>query len=157
MGHLLHLHPISVSALIVFSLALIKGGAAERLGAALMVSDWLFTVGLTALVGVLMGEGVPALPANLAVLIDFFFSVGLLGLALRFGKLWLGAALVLQGVMLAMHAMALSPEAPGFVLYAGFLNVTTCLLLFSLLLGTLAAWRRRAAKAQAARQALATG
>lgn len=150
MGHLLHLHPITLSALIIFAMAAVKGGQAERLGAALMVVDWLCSTGSSAFLGVLMGEGVAVVPVDLAVAIDFLFSLGLLALALRFGKLWLGASLVLQGLMLAMHAMALSSDAPGFLLYAAVLNVTTCLLLFSLLLGTLAAWRRGVRRRRAA-------
>ena len=153
MGHFLHLHPITITALLIFGLALMKGGAAERLGAALMIADWLLSLGSSLLAGQQIIEHVKIVPANLAVFIDFFFSLGLLALALRFAKLWLGMALLLQGMMLAVHALALSADAPGFIIYATFLNATTTLLLFSLLAGTLGAWRKRALRSRRASRA----
>lgn len=143
MGHFLHFHPIIVAALVVFVLAALKGGEAERVGAALMVADWVLTLASSWLAGHDVYQHVRLLPANVAVFIDFFFSLGLLVMALRFSKLWVGAALMLQGVMLAMHALSLSPDAPGFLIYAATMNLVTCCLLLSLLMGTISAWSRR--------------
>ena len=139
----LHFHPITAAAFLIFALAFAKGGAAERFGAALMIGDWLLSLAAVACLSRVV-DGVPTVPVTTILLLDFMFAVGLLGLALRYGRLWLGTAMILQSLMLAMHAMALSEDAPGFMLYLASLNIVTCLLLLSLLVGVATAWRTRA-------------
>ena len=139
MIHFLHYHPISAAALLVFLAALLKGGAPERLGAAAMILEWVGEVVADRFGNFHHIAIVPTL------FLDFCLAAMLLGLALKYGRLWIGAAMILQSVMLAMHAMVLSDDAPGYYLYATCLNATTCLLLFSLLTGSVSAWRRRRA------------
>ena len=139
MIHFLHYHPISAVALVVFVVALIKGGAAERLGAGAMILDWLGEVVADRFGDFHRMAIVPTL------FLDVLLAAMLLGLALRYGRLWIGVAMILQSVMLAMHSMVLSEDAPGYYLYAACMNVTTCLLLLSLLTGAVSAWRRRVA------------
>lgn len=138
MIHFLHFHPITASAVFIFALSLWKGGVAERLGAGLMIAEWLVELGVDTVVRDELRAVAPT------VVCDFVLACGLLVVALRFGKLWLGVAMILQGVVLAVHALALGYDAPGYNLYVTVLNVTTCLLLISLLTGALTSWRRRA-------------
>ena len=142
MGQFLHFHPITTAALLIFGSALYKGGPAERWGALLMVADWAFSLAAVELFSHIE-NGVHVVPTTPTLVLDFLFALGLLVLALRYGKLWLGSAMILQSVMLAMHAMELSSDAPGFVFYAATINLLTCLVLVNLLLGTLGAWRTR--------------
>ena len=137
MVHFLHYHPITAAALAVFVLALLKGGTPERLGAAAMICDWAAEALVDRFGDFHRIAIVPTL------FLDALFAASLLVLALRYGRLWLGAAMILQSVMLAMHSMVLSDDAPGFYGYAACMNLTTCLLLFSLLTAALSAWRRR--------------
>ncbi|MBE7218185.1 MAG: hypothetical protein INR64_06925 [Caulobacteraceae bacterium] len=143
----LQFHPITATAIVVFAVALWKGGLPERIGAAMMIAEWLLEETIDRLAA---GTWVATTPT---VFCDFLLACGLLAIAIRFGKLWLGVSMILQGVTLAMHALALGDDAPGYNLYVAVLNVTTSLLLMSLLSGSITAWVRRAAR----RRSLARG
>ena len=138
MSHFLHYHPITIASAIIIALGILKGGAPERAGALLMAVEWLVEVGVDRL----LKGGLIAVSPTIGL--DALLAGGLLILALKYGKLWLGAAMMLQSVTLALHAMALGDGAPGYNIYAALLNVTTCLIVLSLLVGTVSAWRRRA-------------
>ena len=138
----LHFHPITLAAFLIFTLALAKGGASERWGAALMIGDWAFSMFALKALGT-VANGMSIVPTMPTLVLDFLFAAGLLGLALRYGKLWLGSAMILQSFMLAFHAVALSEDAPGFLIYVAAINIVTCLLLLSLLIGVAGAWRLR--------------
>ena len=137
MSHLLHYHPITVTFAIVIVLAMMKGGAPERIGALLMGVDWLCELGVDSF----LKNGWIAISPT--IVLDALLAGGLLVLALRYGKLWLGFTMIMQSLTLALHAMALSDDAPGYNLYATLLNVTTCMTSLGLLAGTVTAWRRR--------------
>lgn len=137
MIYVLRDHPITVMSAVVFALAFVKGGPAERWGGGAMVLEWVVEW-LVDLVGTFHGMAVVP-----TLMLDFALAVALLVLALRYGRLWLGAAMIIQSVMLALHAMALSDDSPAFYVYATFLNACTCLIVGSLLLGLISSWRRR--------------
>lgn len=138
----LHYHPISTVSALVFALALFKGGPAERLGTLAMSADWLAELVFDQL----------STFHKLAILptigLDFLLALALLMLALRYGRLWLGASMIVQSVMLSLHSMALSDDNPGFYFYAASLNVCTCIMAACLLIGTLSSWRRNQAFAK---------
>ena len=129
----------ALPALVVFLLAGVKGGAPERRCAVVMGLIWLFSVAM-----------VPApIPKSARVFIymmtDIALAFALLALAMAYGRLWLGAAMLFQSVPLALHAMTLSDDSPGYGIYVLVLNLMTCLTLVCLLAGTLTAKRRSGA------------
>ena len=136
MSHFLHYHPITAVSIAIMAFALLKGGSAERLGALMMASEWI----LEALFDTWLGAKHVAVSPTIAL--DALLAGGLLLLALRYGRLWLGCALILQSVALALHAMALSDDAPGYNIYAGMLNACTCLLMLSLFWGAVSSLSR---------------
>ena len=135
----LHYHPISTVSALVFALALLKGGPAERWGAVAMSAEWIAELMFDRLATFHRLAIVPTIG------LDFVLALALLGLALRYGRLWLGAAMIVQSVMLALHSMALSDDSPGFYFYASSLNIGTCTMAGCLLAGTVASWRRKPA------------
>ena len=116
--------------------AIVMGGAAERLGAiciiaanavaefVMLVSNWRYS-------------------ASSIFVIDFILAICLLLVAIRFGSLWLGAAMILQGIALCAHALIqMGDEIPARIhLYLN--NSLTYLMLGCIMLGTLANIRRR--------------
>ena len=147
MIHFLHYHPITTAALAVMLVALAKGGSPERLGAGAMLLDWLAELAADRFGDFHRMAIVPT------VFLDFILASALLVLALRYGRLWLGGAMILQSVMLALHSMVLSDDAPGYYVYATCMNVTTCLVFTCLLSGTVSSWRRRVMVREAAKPA----
>ena len=118
----------------------IKGSAAERLGAAVF--------GLAAL-GTLLAEMIThqATPVVGELLLDTTEAIAFLALAIRYNNLWVGGAMMLKGIQLAIHATHLTdgedPMLLGFNLYAASLNLLSDLMALSLIAATFAAMRRR--------------
>ena len=118
----------------------IKGSIGERLGAAVF--------GLAAL-GTLAAEMIThqATPVVGELLLDTVEAIAFLALAIRYNNLWLGAAMMVKGIQLAIHATHLTdgedPMFLGFNLYAASLNLLSDLMSLSLIAATIAAMRQR--------------
>lgn len=135
--------PGSIAAVMVAvcGLALIKGGRAERIGAALIFGFWLFQGTLQALSKAPLASlsliSVPILVG------DFALATGFLVLSLRYASLWLGTAMLAQGAQLAAHAVFIASGGHHHDTFALRSNLCSALLLLALLAGTLTAWRRQ--------------
>jgi hypothetical protein len=120
--------------------AMIKGRAAERLGAALYLVSVLFDV----VVGLVTGKSAPLVPM---LMFDALVAVGFLALAIRYNNLWLGAVMVLKGIQLACHATHLTDDADmqigGWNVYILALNTICALISSTLILATVSAVRAR--------------
>jgi len=122
--------------------AWIKGAAPERFGAALLLAGTIAALLIQTTLPVharttptLIGEGVLAL--------------GFLILAIRYAILWLGAAMILQGAQFSLHAFYLVMERERDFLFAVVTNLVTLAIILCILIGTIIAWRRQKAIAQA--------
>ncbi len=117
-----------------------KGGGAERYGAALFWLSGLGTLGFE----MVTGQATPVLEE---LFLDMAVAIGFLALAIRYNNLWLGAAMMVKGLQLAVHSTHLTdgedPYFAGFNLYAASLNLVSLLICLILLGGTFAAIRRR--------------
>lgn len=118
--------------------AWLKGAAPERIGAALLlvgtIAAFVFqrTMSDTARVTpTLIGEGLLAL--------------GFLVLAIRYASLWLGGAMILQGIQFSLHAFYIVMERPHDWLFAAVTNLVTFGIILCILIGTTIAWRRSGA------------
>jgi hypothetical protein len=115
-----------------------KGGVAERAAAALVVAAALAAFAIHRLL--------PPEVHPIALLTgEFLLAAGFLVLAVRFTSLWLGAAMLLQAVQFSLHAWYLVAERPRDILYSVINNIDTVGILICILLGSVAAWRRREA------------
>lgn len=120
--------------------AIIKGNAAERYGAAVYGLAWI-GVSVFELV---TGDSAPPVPI---LAFDFAVAVGFLVLAVRFNNLWLGGAMILQGIEFGLHVTRLTavedPRIFGLRAYALGINVVSILILFTMLGATLNTLYRR--------------
>jgi hypothetical protein len=137
-------HLLTAAILGVTVFAWVKGGWPERLGASLN----LFIAGLF----LVLQFGMP--PAMLApglLVIDGLLGVGLLGLAIRYTSLWLGAAMLLQAAQFSLHAFYYVTAKSFDLLFAVVNNVVSWGILIAIVAGTFASWAqtRRAARAPA--------
>lgn len=127
-------------------LAVWKGGDAERLGGALILTFaviWEATAFLP--------EGVRP---TLQLVFDFLTALGLLAIALRYASLWLGGVLLFQALQFSLHSFYFVTKKPHDNLHAVVNNGVFLAILTCLAVGTLVAWRRRVT-AQAKAGALA--
>jgi len=112
-----------------------KGGPAERYGSTLYCVSALGAM----LVRLLIRQ---PLPPAFELIMDALVGVGFLLLALRYSSLWLGAAMMLKGVQLSLHATHLTDtvdaKIDGFNVYAASLNLITLSLIAVFFWATLA-------------------
>lgn len=115
--------------------AWIKGAAPERFGAALLLAGTIaaLVIQLTLPVAArttptLIGEGI--------------LAVGFLVLAIRYAILWLGVAMILQGIQFSLHAFYLVMERPRDFSFALITNLVTVAIIACILIGTFTAWKR---------------
>ncbi len=117
-----------------------KGGPPERYGSSLFTASVLGTM----LAELITGQGTPVLQE---LFLDFGVAVGFLALAIRYNNLWLGAAMMVKGLQLAVHATHLTdaedPMFLGFNLYAAILNLISLVICLILIGGTISAIRVR--------------
>ena len=135
------------------ALAWWKGGPAERGGACLVALDWL-VISLSQLA---MGErtvtlNIIAIPA---ICSDLVLSAGFLFLALRYNSWWLGAAMIVQGVQLAVYGSFLAGGGHDVYAHAVAINVASWLLLDAIIGGTIASWWARSRSRRTPRMAIA--
>jgi hypothetical protein len=132
-----------VLALVIFSVAFAwwKGGRPERVGS---LFNAVICIGVTAF-QVMIHETLDTIPILIA---DGLLAMGFLVLAIRYASLWLGAAMLLQGMAFTMHsALLMGVVQPGLAYYAA-MNVMSLGVLLSIVLGTAYVWvvRRRTAR-----------
>jgi hypothetical protein len=127
-------------------LALWKGGPPERLGGGLILAF------------VLLWELTRFLPHNLHAFLpvaqligDGLTALGLLAIAVRYGSLWLGGALLFQAAQFSLHSFYLVTNRAPDALHMTVNNADLLAILSCLLLGSLTAWRRRARAERLAR------
>lgn len=120
--------------------AWIKGGPAERLGSSLFSISVLGTT----VAELITGQGTPVMQE---LFLDTAVAVGFLALAIRYNNLWLGAAMIVKGLQLAVHATHLTdgddPTFLGFNLYAVSLNLISLLICLIMFGGAVATIRLR--------------
>ena len=114
-------------AVLVFSLvscafALIKGGAPERMGAAIILANLV----ATATNEVLLQD------QRILLGIDALTALALLPLTLRYASVWLGAVMLLYGVQFGLHAFYFVLERAKDPLHVAinncnFLAISVCL------------------------------
>ena len=114
----------------VCAFGMLKGGAAERVGAAM---TFLISIAFV-VVNEIVPEGSRAVPH---LVLDGVLALSFLVLAVRFASLWIGSAMLLQGVQFSLHAYFLVTKiAPGRT-YAIVNNLVTWGTLAGILIGTL--------------------
>lgn len=115
--------------------AWLRGSLVERMGAGL-------NVGAAALVFLAqVFWSAPGLPLALLT-IDGIFALGFLALALRYGSLWLGGALIFQGLQFGLHAFYLVMSRPLDPFHAWANNIDTYGVVICLVIGAQASYRR---------------
>ncbi len=129
--------------------AWVKGGKAERHGASLF-----FAAGMGTLTFEMLTH--QATPVIAELTLDSTVAIGFLVLAIRYNNLWVGAAMMIKGLQLAVHATHLTDDADpmfaGFNLYAASLNLISLVLCLILIGGTFASIRRRCRDRKATEQ-----
>ncbi len=126
-----------ILALIAFSLlacvfAFMRGGAAERAGAAVILTNLIMSLGNE----YLLGNSVVALA------IDGLTAMALLVLALRYASLWIGAVMLLYALQFGLHAFYLVADRKRDLLHVVINNVDFFSVSLCLMLGTFVAHRR---------------
>ncbi len=120
--------------------AWLKGRTAERFGSTLYLASCLATVAL----GFASGQKLPTLAE---FVLDLIVSAGFLYLAIRYNNLWLGAAMMIKGLQLGLHAMHMTDlddaRFAGANVYLLLLDFVGMLISLTIFLGTLASIRER--------------
>lgn len=118
--------------------ALWKGGQAERYGAALILVNALVS-----------SAGDLLFPkADLAIfwlIGDGLTAFGLLIVAVIYASFWLGGVMILYAVLFALHAFYFVTNKPVDLFHARVNNADFLAISICLAVGTIIAWRRRAA------------
>lgn len=104
---------LTLFTLAVCGLGLWKGGTPERLGAAVILANQALTFVMTY---VLSSSAPVSAIAQLAL--DGVTAAALLLVVLRYGKPWLGAAMLLYAGQFALHSFYLVTERPNDTLHA---------------------------------------
>jgi hypothetical protein len=119
-----------------------KGGPPERLGGAIVLTNTILVF--------MLDRFLPreALPVG-ELVIDGLTAVGLLGVVLVYGSLWLGGAMLLYAVQFSLHAFYFVTERTPDRLHAILNNIDFSGIIGCLVIGTAVAWRRRARTAVA--------
>jgi hypothetical protein len=141
---------IALACLVLFcGFAIWKGSDAVRAGAILIVATWLVTLLASAVTR-------SYVPATAFLASDGIMAIGLLFLAVRYSNWWMGAAMMLQAIALALHAGYFQAERADLskhVLrnYVMGKNLASAGLLLIILAATIANVLSRRAKASKAR------
>jgi len=133
-------------AICVFAFA--KGGPAERWGSTLVCLSWVCEYSTSLLLRALFS---PHLQELTLLATDAALAVGLLVLALRFAKTWLGVAMLMQSAELALHGAAMADWGLQFHQYILFNNVINLGIILLLGGATATAWIQRAKAKQMSR------
>lgn len=140
----LEAHLIIALLLTICGLALLKGGVSERWTAAVLLGNQTVESSAYLLLR-LSHDAVPIL----TLVLDGVVALALLVLAMKFVKIWLGIAMLLQSVLLGLHGAVMADFGLPYSTYSIANNVTLTVLLVLLLGATLIAWRERGRDRQA--------
>jgi len=134
--------------------AYLKGDTAERWGAALICISWFAGDD----VSLLFGNMFPRIAQELTLLaMDVALAFGFLLLALRFAKVWLGVAMLMQSAELALHGAVMADWGIPYRQYIIFNNLVSVGILLLLIAATTTVWMRRARGPHVRSQAVGGG
>jgi len=117
-------------------LGLWKGGPPERIGALVILVNSALT-----LVGAQLFANDVAYLSGLVL--DGLTAVGFLIMTLIYGRLWLGAAMLVYAGQFALRSFYLVTDRPHDRLHAIINNVNFMAIILCIVIGTAVAWRRR--------------
>lgn len=120
-----------------------KGGWPERVGAGV---NLFIALSFLLVQRNLSGEAL----ATASLIIDGLLAVSFLALAVRFAKVWLGAAMLLQAAQFSLHAYYYVTEREHDLLFAIVNNVVSWGVLTAIVSGVAAAWWTDARRKKAA-------
>lgn len=128
-----------IIALLAFSIsaclfAFVKGGAAERIGAGVILAN------LTAM---LLASGYFLTNPVMGLVLDALTAVVLLGLAVIYASFWLGGVMLLYALQFTLHAYYFVAERPRDHWHVVVNNIDFFAVSLSLVIGTAVTWRRR--------------
>jgi len=115
-----------------------KGDRPERVGALII----LLNLGLALVVGQIF-EGPVAYTANMVL--DGATAGAFLLLLIQWGRVWLGAAMLIYAAQFALRSYYLVTDRPPDNLHAAVNNANFVALVICVVAGAVIAWRRRAA------------
>ncbi|MET0339182.1 MAG: hypothetical protein ABW063_15615 [Caulobacter sp.] len=118
--------------------AVARGGMAERLASLCIVFSAVAAIGVHLLAS-------PSSIPMILLMMDGLLALVFLLLAMRYGRTWLGAAMVAQAIQFSLHAYYFIGEREHDLTYSLVNNLVTFSVLGALLAGTVATMRRRAA------------
>jgi len=133
--------------LVVWALAFWRGGAAERWGAAIVAGNQILTMIFAYVVGQ-KSQGPIGLMVQMTL--DGAAAGALLFVLLRFGRPWLGVAMLLYAAQFALHSVYLVGEIKKNYLHVLLNNLNFVAIHLSLLVGTVQHWSRQAKAARSA-------
>jgi hypothetical protein len=125
----------------VCAFAWFQGTTADRLGCGIYCMAWIIALAFEFVAG-------DEFPLAAVLTMDALAATGFLILAIRYNNLWLGAAMMLQGVQLGLHAISYTStdlRLFGYNLFALMLNLISLLILITIAggVGASAVKRRR--------------
>jgi hypothetical protein len=131
-----------VLALLSCVFAFVKGGRAERVGAAIIFAN---------LIAYVIAETQFHLQV-VNLVIDALTAAALLAVALRYASFWQGAVMVLYAAQFSLHAYYYVTERPRDLLHSVVNNTIFFVICGCLIIGTAVTWRRRVKTAEIAPQ-----
>jgi hypothetical protein len=146
------MHPAYINPIVFVALAIVvagcvfslwKGGPAERIGGAVVLANTVSVL----LMDVFLPSGSAAIPE---LVVDGLTAVGLLGVVLVYGSLWLGGAMLLYAAQFTLHAFYFVTERAPDHLHAVINNLDFSGIVLCLVVGAAVAWRKRVRSAAAA-------
>lgn len=128
--------PIIVG-LLAFSLAacvfaFLKGGRAERLGAAVILANMLLA---------LIGEHF--FPKSILLWLDAATATAMLLIAVRYASPWLGGVMLLYAIQFALHAYYFVAQKPRDTFHVTVNNLDFLAISLCLVIGAAVSWRQR--------------
>ena len=139
-----------VAVIVACVFAFIKGRPAERYGAVLYFASSAGTF----IIELVIGQDIPVIPV---LLLDTAVAVGFLLLAIRYNNPWLGAAMMVKGLQLALHATHLTDFADAnlgganlYYLSLDAVSLIISVIIFGATLSGIRARRRAVARSETA-------
>lgn len=129
---------LTLFALIVWVFAFWRGGSAERWGAAIIMGNQLLTLLAVVVTRTLHG------PLNLflQLTLDGVTAIALLLIVLKFGRAWLGVAMLLYAGQFTLQSVYLVAELKKDALHVLINNLNFVAIHLSLAVGTAQHWLR---------------